>query len=41
MDELARFEGDRISLLEDAFSEESQTAVLQFLGAHGVKLKPL
>lgn len=39
--ETARFEGDRIALLEDTFSEESQAAVLQFLGAHGDKLKPL
>ena len=39
--ETARFEGNRISLLEDTFSEESQAAVLQFLGAHGDKLKPL
>ena len=39
--ETARFEGDRIALLEDHFSEESQAAMLQFLGAHGDKLKPL
>ncbi len=39
--ETARFEGDRIALLEDTFGEESQAAVLQFLGAHGDKLKPL
>ena len=39
--ETARFEGDRIALLEDTFTEESQAAVLQFLGAHGDKLKPL
>jgi hypothetical protein len=39
--ETARFEGDRIALLEDTFTEESQASVLQFLGAHGDKLKPL
>ena len=39
--ETARFEGDRIALLEDIFTEESQAEVLQFLGAHGDKLKPL
>ena len=39
--ETARFEGERIALLEDTFTEESQAAVLQFLGAHGAQLKPL
>ena len=39
--ETARFEGERIVLLEDTFTEESQAAVLQFLGAHGDQLKPL
>lgn len=39
--ETARFEGDRIALLEDTFSEESQKAVLQFLGEYGERLKPL
>ena len=39
--ETARFEGERIALLEDTFTEESQAAVLQFLGSHGDKLKPL
>ena len=39
--ETARFEGERIALLEDTFTEESQAAVLAFLGAHGDRLKPL
>ena len=39
--ETARFEGDRIALLEDTFTEESQAAVLKFLGAHGDQLKPV
>jgi hypothetical protein len=39
--ETARFDGERIALLEDTFTEESQAAMLQFLGAHGDRLKPL
>jgi hypothetical protein len=39
--ETARFEGDRIALLEDTFTEESQAGVLEFLGAHGDRLKPV
>jgi hypothetical protein len=39
--ETARFEGERIALLEDTFTEESQAAVLQFLGAYGDRLKLL
>jgi hypothetical protein len=39
--ETARFEGERIALLEDTFTDESQAAVLQFLGAYGDRLKPL
>lgn len=39
--ETARFEGDRIALLEDTFTEESQAAALQFMGAYGDRLKPL
>jgi hypothetical protein len=39
--ETARYEGDRIALLEDTFTEQSQAGVLEFLGAHGDKLKPL
>lgn len=38
--ETARFEGDRIAVLEDKFTDASQVSVLQFLGAHGDKLKP-
>lgn len=39
--ETARFEGERIAVLEDTFTEESQAAVMQFLGAYGDQLKPL
>lgn len=39
--ETARFEGDRIALLEDTFTEESQAAALEFLAAYGDRLKPL
>ena len=39
--ETARFDGDRIALLEDTFTEESQKAVLGFLQQYGDKLKPI
>jgi hypothetical protein len=39
--ETARFDGDRIALLEDTFTEESQKAVLEFLQQYGDKLKPI
>jgi hypothetical protein len=39
--ETAHYEGDRIALLEDTFTEKSQAGVLEFLGAYGNQLKPL
>ncbi len=39
--ETARFEGDRIALLEDTFPEETQKTALEFLQRYGDKLKPI
>ncbi len=36
--EIAHFDGDRIALLEDFWTEESQATVFSFLGEYGAKL---